>query len=390
MATREEINLRTRTARSRYEPRRDPYFVRLNQGVHIGYRRLDSGAGTWIGRVPKEGGKYLHQAFGNELDLDYDEACRKVMQWADDLKSGVRHEKKTVADVCRIYVENLAREKDEIAAYDPRKRFERLVYDQPFGAIELAKLVPKDVQDWRNAMVDVALAKAEEDEDEEADELRRLAKETANRNLKSLKAALNYGWKKLKLVSSDAGWKSINRFPGVSRKRDGLLTVEQRRSLLDAMQPELHQLAKALLLTGARPGEMAKANVSSFNRSTGILTLNGKTGLREVHVSDQARTFFTDKVKNRIGDAPMFQNPDEGRWTAPQWGKAFRETRAVAELPDAVMYCFRHTYISEAIKVGDDVFTIARMTGTSVEIIQKNYGHLDKSVVEKLNRVSVL
>jgi len=86
----------------------------------------------------------------------------------------------------------------------------------------------------------------------------------------------------------------------------------------------------------------------------------------------------------------MFLNADGTRWKRERWAKEFRDARAVAGLPDAVLYCFRHTYISMAIKSGMDVFTIARMTGTSVAMIQKHYGHLDDSVVEKLNRVSVL
>jgi hypothetical protein len=54
------------------------------------------------------------------------------------------------------------------------------------------------------------------------------------------------------------------------------------------------------------------------------------------------------------------------------------------------MYCFRHTYISEAIAQGIDVFTVAKLTGTSVAIIQSNYGNLTENIVERLDRVVLM
>jgi site-specific recombinase XerD len=59
-------------------------------------------------------------------------------------------------------------------------------------------------------------------------------------------------------------------------------------------------------------------------------------------------------------------------------------------LLDAVLYCMRHTYISEAIAQGIDVYTVAELTGTSVAIIQSNYGAFTDNIVERLNRVSVI
>lgn len=76
------------------------------------------------------------------------------------------------------------------------------------------------------------------------------AKDSTNRNLASLKAALNYALK-CQLVASDAGWKGVNKFSGVAARRDGLLTIEQRRTLLAVIPDEMRKLATALLLIGA-------------------------------------------------------------------------------------------------------------------------------------------
>src|SRR5262249_6142063 len=45
-----DANLETRAARSRLRARGKPYFRSLEQGLHLGYRKLASGPGTWCAR----------------------------------------------------------------------------------------------------------------------------------------------------------------------------------------------------------------------------------------------------------------------------------------------------------------------------------------------------
>ncbi|WP_036023622.1 tyrosine-type recombinase/integrase [Paraburkholderia dilworthii] len=376
-----KVNIQSKTARSKLEPRREPYWARISTGVHVGYRKLESGAGTWIGRRMGEDGKYQFSSFGDGL-YEFNEARKQVERWADELAAGVHHDRKTVADICRLYVENRRMEKGEATAYDAEGRFKRLVYEEPIGAVNIARLRPLDVERWRNAQLDDASP-----DDEES---YKRAKDSVNRNLKSLKAALNYAKARLKLVSSDAGWKEVNQFPDVATRRKGWLTPEQRTRLLQAMPNDLRTFSVGLLHIGARPGELANANVADFDRSAGLLMLDGKTGSRKVPLSDRAREFFASQAKDKIGNAPLLTTADAQRWTAPAWGRAFREAREVASMLDAVMYCMRHTYISESIAQGIDVYTVAELTGTSVAIIQSNYGSFTDNIVERLNRVSVI
>src|SRR5256885_13499311 len=44
------INLETKTARQRLEPRWKPYWLRLSGGISLGYRR-SQGAGSWSVRI---------------------------------------------------------------------------------------------------------------------------------------------------------------------------------------------------------------------------------------------------------------------------------------------------------------------------------------------------
>jgi len=55
------------------------------------------------------------------------------------------------------------------------------------------------------------------------------------------------------------------------------------------------------------------------------------------------------------------------------------------------MYSLRHSWISEALKMGMPTLEVARLTGTSLEMIEKHYGHLaTKDVFERLNMVTML
>jgi site-specific recombinase XerD len=55
------------------------------------------------------------------------------------------------------------------------------------------------------------------------------------------------------------------------------------------------------------------------------------------------------------------------------------------------MYSLRHAAISEMIIAGVDVFSVARLTGTSSAMIDKHYGHLcGDRMRAKLDAVAML
>src|SRR4051794_19797944 len=61
--------LETRTARLRLEPRGKPYWRTIETGLHVGYRRLRKGGGTWIGRRFLGHQRYSETALGVADDL---------------------------------------------------------------------------------------------------------------------------------------------------------------------------------------------------------------------------------------------------------------------------------------------------------------------------------
>src|SRR5690606_918598 len=104
----------------------------------------------------------------------------------------------TVGEACKAYVEHQTRHKSKAAGGDAQGRFSRLVYDRPFAKIALDKLRTTHLRAWLNDQLD---------EDGDEDDLRR-SKDSANRNLTALKAALNLALRD-RLVATDAGWKTV-------------------------------------------------------------------------------------------------------------------------------------------------------------------------------------
>ena len=369
----------SKTKRDKLSPRREPYWELLKKGAAVGFRKLESGDGTWIARWRDDEGKQKYRALGN-FD-QFDDAAKAARSWALNCEQGASPKVTTVKEVCEAYTAALKAEGRNSTAKDAEGRFARLIYDAPFGKLAIDKLKTSNLQKWMNEQID-------NDEDADDEDVRR-SKDSANRNLATLKAALNKALHN-RLVATDAGWKTVRAFARVSaRRKDAFLGMEQRTTLLEAAPNDLALFIKAALLTGARPGELASLNAGDFDKCLGALTLTGKTGARTVAISTAATKFFEEASQYKLPAAPMLTTAYGQRWNKDSWKKVFKEAADTACLPDAVvMYSLRHTAISEMILAGMDSFIVAKLAGTSVAMIEANYGHLRHSVVTaKLDRV---
>lgn len=372
----------SKNKRDKLAPRREPYWERLSKGSAVGFRKLSSGDGTWIARWRDEDQKQKYRALGNFKE--YDDAAKAAREWALSCEQGATPKVTTVKEACEAYVRALEAEGRKSTASDSKGRFTRLIYEASIGKLAIDKLKTSNIQKWMNDQID--------NDDEADDEDTRRSKDSANRNLATFKAALNMALNN-RLVATDAGWKTVKAFSKVgARRKDAFLSLNQRTALLEACPDDLKLLVKAMLLTGARPGELASLSASDFDKPLGCLTLCGKTGRRTVAISTAAAAFFSEITKDKIAAAPMLTDAFGQRWNKDSWKKIFKEAVTSAELPVAVvMYSLRHTAISEMVLAGMDSFIVAKLTGTSVAMIEANYGHLKHSVVTaKLDAVSML
>lgn len=349
-------------------PRREPYWSRVRTGLFVGYRKLADGTGTWVARWYNDDKRQQYHALGPGVST-LDAAAIAAVRWADALAMGVRTVDATVGDACRAYVEHQKARKGSKAAADPDGRFKRLVYGRPIENVPLAKLTTIAMRKWLNAQV------LRDEEAEDADDVRR-SKDSANRNLAALKAALNLAYAD-RLVATDAGWETVVPFRGVGKRRDYLLSPTERDRLASACPADLAALVRALLLTAARPGEIAACTVADFDRVHGTIVLSGKTGRRVATLSTAARALFTQLADGAIGKAPLVRRADGQAWNKDAWKKTFKAAVQSAGLPSSiVLYHLRHAAISEMIAAGIDSSIVAKLAGTSTAMIDRHYGHL--------------
>lgn len=359
-------DLTTKTGRKELQPRREPYWSRLELRLYLGYRVMGDGVGTWIARR-QEGSKKTYQALGHHDQ--YDDAKKAALAWVGRVDAGVIDKAPTVEAACEHYVKHQRTAKGDKAAKDAEGRFKRLVYGTDFGKIALDKLNTIKVRAWRDKQVP-------QGDDFDDDTVRR-AKDSTNRNLSALKAALNLAHRD-RLIASDDGWKTVTGFEKVGKRRTIFLNTDERRALVAHCGDGLRELVTALLLTGIRPGELAGCDVADFDKITGTLTIRiSKTEARTVPLSTAAIEHFKSATKDRIGAAPLIPDAFGNRWNKDAWKKPFKAAVAAAGLPDkTVIYTLRHCAITELIAGGMDSHLVAKIAGTSTAMIDANYGHL--------------
>lgn len=149
------------------------------------------------------------------------------------------------------------------------------------------------------------------------------------------------------------------------------------------------------MLTGARPGELVSASRSQFDCRTYTLTLIGKTGTRTVPLAPGALRLFERLSKGKLPKALLLPRDDGNRWLCGGkrgWAHLFKEAVRAAKLPEAtVLYTLRHSWITEALRSGMSTLDVARLTGTSLQMIEKHYGHLvAQAARERLAAVEML
>lgn len=376
------LNIKSKSGRAALRAKREPYWSRVRTGLYVGFRKLNIGEGTWIARH-QENGKKQYRALGTFAEDDaFDNAVDAAKEWNDSLEQGATNKPVIIEEMCRAYVDHLKMYKTAASSADAEGRFKRLVYGHKIGRIQLSKLKTTDVKKWLNDQVDI--------DDDDDDDIRK-SKDSANRNLNSFKAALNLALVD-RFVATDAAWKTVTGFSGVGKRRNGFLDMDQRKVLIDTCPEDLKLLVKGMLLTAARPGELATLKVGDFNKSQGTLDLDGKTGRRTATVSTAARQFFAEQSKGKLPTAPLLSREYGDHWNKNAWKKMFKGAVKEAKLPaDTVMYTLRHVAISELIMGGMDSFVVARLAGTSVAMIEKHYGHLrHHETRQKLDAVKMI
>lgn len=373
--------------RDKLKPRRDPYWSKVSKGCYLGFRKMAAGSdGTWLARCMNDAtGKQLHKPLsdfsGLPEHLRHDAAQKEAQAWFSHLGKGGSAQVVTVADACTKYEDHLRESKGERAAKDAQARLESHVRGhRKLANTELSKLTPAHLEAWRKALRTKPTASG-------ANRGERRSDSSLNRDMTCFRAALNLAYRD-GLVTSDFAWRGkLLPIKDADRRRDTYLDAAQRRRLVSHLPEDVADLLRGLSLLPIRPGALAALTVASYDKRLKTLTI-GKDkagGDRKIALPDSTAAFFAEHCKGKLPGAPLLSRANGKAWDKDAWKYPIKEAIAAAnkdaedgaKLPaEVTCYTIRHSVITDLIHGGLDALTVAQLSGTSMLMIERHYGHL--------------
>jgi integrase len=402
-----DSNLETRTARIRLKAGRKPHYRLIEPGLHLGYRRLISGPGTWVVRRYSGNETYavknLSTADGNPIVADdFSESDGySVLSFAQAQERAKAQRVQTAAEKTGPYTVAMAMDDYLIflesrpgAAGDDARYRDRAFIRPKLGTTAVADLTTDKLRKW---LADLARAaprlrtrKGDAQKHRELgddDESKRRRQASANRNWTPLKAALNRAWREGK-VTSDAAWRRVEPFDSVDAARVRYLSIAEAKRLLNACPPDFRRLVRGALQTGARFGQLAQLVASDFKPDSDTVLFRsrkgkGKEKIYHAVLTNEGAAFFA-KACAGLAPSDLIFRKDDG--TA--WGKSHQNRPMAAACeharidPPIGIHQLRHTWGSHAVMAGVPLLVVAKNFGHSdTRMVEKHYGHLAPSYV---------
>ncbi|WNO53646.1 tyrosine-type recombinase/integrase [Stakelama saccharophila] len=356
--------------------RREPYWQRIRPGCFLGYRpSAREGIGTWIARAYDEDKRaYRLKALGGFGDLPgrdrFSAAKEQAEAFVKIIEAGGEPEQKveTVEQACRRYAD----END-----DAKGRFKRYVYSDPIAKLKLSKLRRHHLKAWRRRLEETPARVTRRKKGPQVTRPR--APSTINRDMSMLRAALN------KVLApgtpnTEAAWQeALKSIRNADRQRTLYLDRTQRRTLLDHIGSEAQPFFKALCLLPLRPGAVAQLTVADFDKRTSELSIGkDKSGKpRRILIPPAAAELFAAQAKGKSPTAPLMTRANGKPWDCSTWKDPIAKAVIAAKLPaGTTAYTLRHSTITDLVNDGLPLLTVAQISDTSAEMIERHYGHL--------------
>ncbi len=378
------VNLKTVAGRGRIAPRRDPYWAKLEDTLHIGWRKMAAGGdATWLARMLDPAtGKRIFKTLGVLMDTPDGErwnvAKREAEAWAKHITNGGTNDCKTVADACAAYIAHLQNTKPPKlkAAVDAQQRYARYVLDDArLAATELTKLTRQQITAWRQRLEDRPVHRGTKGLKPSVATDKKRSDSSLNRDMTPFRAALNHAFDQ-DWATSDNAWRvALKPIKDADNKRDGYLDRSQRQRLIEAAEGATAQFLKALCMLPVRPGALAALTVADYDPRRKLLSVTvDKTGARQIVLPDQAAAFFVEQCRGKLPGAFIFPRDDGKPMGKDAWKNPIKAAVVKAGLPaTATAYSLRHSTITDLVNAGLPSLEVAKISGTSVRMIEKHY-----------------
>ena len=371
--------------RERLKPKKgdEPHWQRITSGCYVGFRPSKlGGRGTWLARAyDSDISKYKRTALGDYPNLSghevFNQARRDAERWAASVDSGGagQQDVDTVADACLAYAAQ--RQPSELGI------LKRTVLKDPIAKVKLKKLRRHHLQSWRKRLEDTPALITR---NKTKIETKQRSKSTVNRDMSPLRAALRMVLSE-GAPNTDAAWQeALKPYRNADKRRGLFLDEADRKKLVSCAPEEIEGFLRGLCFLPLRAGALAALTVDDFDPKTRTLTIkrDKSGGARQIPIPPSIASMMEPFCKDRPAKSPIFARPDGRAWNKDAWKGPIKEAAIAAELPTSVCaYTLRHSVTTELIRKGVPALTVAQLSGTSIAMIERHYGHLVQGDAEK-------
>lgn len=426
-----KANLKSKEIRQRLKPRGEPYWLEIDAGLHLGYRKNLDG-GVWCARS-RAHERYVKRSIGDaddtrkadgEMILSFTQARHIAEQFnkaAQETEKPVfRKGGYTVADAIADYLDWFKLERKSHERTDLICKRHIL---ETLGSIPVNSLTTPQIKRWVHNIaqtppktplgkpkppfaIKTFTGKYTKPKGHKiylykklpykqwTPEMQRKRKSSANRILTVLKAALNYAWRN-DFASNQEAWARVKPFENADAPRIAHISQKQAIDLLNACTVDFRPMARAALMTGCRYGELCGLLVNDF-KGDHIHIRISKTGkMRDIPLSAAGIKFFDSLAEGKGKNDFLLTHDDGSEWGRSHQTRPMKEACEKAKIEPVISFhILRHTYATLLLetkkgKPGMSIRDVAGLLGDTVATCEKHYGHviqdaLKKEVVRKL------
>jgi integrase len=394
-----KVSIEKAAQRKRLKVRHEPHWQSAGDRCAVGYRREDAahwedGTGHWIARWREPNGpkKHFEPLKGAR---SFDDALKAAMEWFKKISAGNTRKviRGTVSAALAEYVADLRKQNRIAAAKEIEARFKLTVGEKPFSRMKLEAVTKTDFRKWREGL----------DEGREP--------RSVNRQVRAVKAALNFAVGELEWAGNPEAW-ALKHLADDDEEHSAVFLTPVQRAQLIKHAGDATALFTGFSHLGCRPKELEATLVEDFDPVGCTVRLvhrkgkGGKVRERKTPLDKAGIEFFKTMIKDKLPKTPLVTNTVKRRdgkgYDVVAWNKSHRcramrdaieAANEAAETPEqripegASAYSFRHSRISELLQVHKiDALKVAKMTGTSVAMIERAYWkYIPDAMLELLN-----
>jgi integrase len=378
--------LEARSNRLKLPVARKPEWVRIGDGLSLGYRRNQT-TGTWVVRRADGKGGYETKALGTADDyedadgkdvFDYWQASDAARQYTRGDSGEPTAPILTVRDALDRYADNLAtRGGDKGNVTRLRSNLAPAMLKRPVGLLTVDEL-----SKWRDAAV------------------KRMAPASVNRLATILKAVLNLAAAKNERLSTRPWEIGLTALPEATTANNVVLPEATIRRLVQAARDqgtEFGLLVETLALTGARYSQLARCQVRDLVGERLMIPSSAKGQKKRasrvpVPIPAALANAMRVAAAGKPQSALLLVKPSGEAWAKSDHARPFkRAVEAIGEDPEKVTsYSLRHSHITTQLLKGLPVQVVAKLHDTSASQIEKHYASEIASHVDELVRGAMM